>query len=221
MIDLHRYFQNPFDDPEISLNGLLAFSTDHLQRMIANNSGGSYSARIAATTAALQAVQSSTTDDLTKLGVRKARKLAKQTFRKALPEKIAKLQGAVIAKFGAKGAEVAECFPDGRTIFTKSPDDKLESQLRTLIAGVTAHQAQLGAPVVAEAEALRVDWLTVYSASETSTGGKAATEQQRRAARLGLQLELFLNLLALAAQFPRQPERLDLFLQPSLLTGAA
>ena len=50
MIRLNRFLSNPFDDPEISLDELLAFSTDHLQRLIANNPGGIYTARITATT---------------------------------------------------------------------------------------------------------------------------------------------------------------------------
>jgi hypothetical protein len=39
MIKISRYFTIPFDDPAISLDSLIAFSTDHLQRMIANNPG--------------------------------------------------------------------------------------------------------------------------------------------------------------------------------------
>jgi len=219
MIDLHRYFLNPFDDPEIGLPGLLAFSTDHLQRMMANNPGGGYSSRIAATSAALQLLESTATEDQTKLGIRKARKRAKLTFRRTLSARLAKLHGAVVARFGAKGAGVAECFPLPRTRLVNCADDLMESHLRAVITGMTARQAELGAAVLADAEALHADWLAVYEASESSSGAKAKAEQGQRAARRALQLELFLNLLALAAQFPRQPERMDLFLQQTLLAG--
>ena len=50
MIDLHRYFQNPFDDTEISLDGLLAF-----RRIIAVSglrSGARYAFRVRAIGAA-------------------------------------------------------------------------------------------------------------------------------------------------------------------------
>jgi hypothetical protein len=46
---------------------------------------------------------------------------------------------------------------------------------------------------------------------------KAAAEAGRRNTRRALQRELFLNLLALAQNFPLQPEKLNLFMQPSLL----
>lgn len=217
MIDLHRYFVNPFDKAKLGLDALLAFTTDHLQRMLSADPGGTFAERIAATTAALAAVNGSTTEDSTKLGVRRARKQAKGTFRRALPEALGKLHGAAAAKFGLKGAGVKECFPKGRKIFARCPDDELGLHLQAMVAGLTARQADVGATVVAEAEALRANWKALYDASESSTAVKAKAEGARRTAREALQLELFLNLLALAAHFPRQPERLDQYMQPSLL----
>ena len=48
MIRLNRFLSNPFDDSDISLDELMAFSTDHLQRFIANNTGVLYTAGIPA-----------------------------------------------------------------------------------------------------------------------------------------------------------------------------
>lgn len=53
---LEQFFENPFDSRNISLDELVAFATDHLQRMIAHNGGGLLTARIAATSAALGAL---------------------------------------------------------------------------------------------------------------------------------------------------------------------
>jgi hypothetical protein len=219
MINLARYFENPFDTPKVSLASLLAFTTDHLQRMLANNPGGVFTARITGTTAALNAINSSAVDDSTKLGVRKARKQSKRAFRKALPERLAKIQAQVVAKFGGKSPVIAQCFPSGREGVKRAPDDTLEAHLSTLVTGVTAHAAALEPEALTEAEALRTDWRSVYSASESSSGVKASAEQAKRAARALLQRELFLNLLALATQFPCQPEQLGLYMQQSLLRG--
>ena len=114
MIDLHRFLEVPFDDREISLSELLSFSSDHLARMIANNPGGALTARITATTSSLTLVQDSATDDQTKKAIRKARKQVKDAFRKSLLEEVAKVNGAVVAKYGPNGPEVVECFPQGR-----------------------------------------------------------------------------------------------------------
>ena len=61
------------------------------------------------------------------------------------------------------------------------------------------------------------DWNVVHAASESSTGAKTTTQEGRQLARENLQLMLFLNLLKLAEMFARQPDKLDLYMQQSLL----
>lgn len=217
MRDLHKFLENPFDDARISIDELLAFTTDHLQRMIANNDTGDFTTRITATQSALQMVGDEFTDDNTKLGLRKARKQAKDTFLKTLPATMAKLCAVVTVKYGDKSPEFSECCPQGRTVFSHAADDKIESHIQTFINGVTAHQADLGAQVVTDATAVKTAWLAVYSASEASTGNKTATQESKRLARENLQLMLFLNLLKIAEVFARQPEKLDVYMQQSLL----
>lgn len=217
MIDLHRFLQNPFDDPQISLGELLSFSSDHLARMIANNPGGVLTARITATTSSLTLVQNCATDDLTKKAIRKARKQVKDAFRKSLLEEIAKVNGAVVAKYGPNSPEVAECFPQGRTIFSSCTDDALEQHMETLRNGVTAHQAGLGAALVTEVTGLLTEWQAVYSQSESSGGNATTSQEGKKMARENLQLMLFLNLLTFAEMFARQPEKLNLYMQQSLL----
>jgi hypothetical protein len=217
MRTLSRFLENPFDDKGISLTELLAFSTDHLQRMLNNNAGGELTARITATTSALTLVEGSSTDDLTKRAIRRARKLAKDNFRKALPDNIEKVSAAVIAKFGADSPEWIECFPQRRSIFSQVTDDHLAQHLETMVNGLTAHSVALGAPVVAQGQALVDGWEAVYTPSEESTGHAAQTQGSLREARSNLQLMLFLNLLKLAELWARQPEKLAIYMQQSLL----
>ncbi len=140
----------------MSLDELIAFATDHLQRLIANNPGALWNPRITATNTALLVVENCTTDDQSKLGLRKARKMAKDTFRKALPGNLAKIGGVVVGKYGDKSPELTECFPQGRTVFGDCTDDAVENHLQTLIVALTAHQADLGAAVVADASGLLI-----------------------------------------------------------------
>jgi uncharacterized protein YgfB (UPF0149 family) len=217
-MDLHKYLTNPFNDPNISLDELVAFGTDHLARLIANNPTAVFAARITATTTALNGVSGAFTDDKTKLALRKSKKQAKENFRAALPAAIGKIYGAVQAQFGDAGVQMTECFPQGRTVFTQCPDGALAGELQTVINGVTDYQAQLGAPVVAAATALLTGWTAVFQTSETSTGNKSTTQLAKNNARLALQLELFKNLLTLALNFPDQPAQLDVYMQQSLLS---
>jgi len=218
MLDLHKYFSNPFNDERISTDELVAFGTDHLARLIANNPAAVFTARITATTTALNGMGGAFTDDKTKLALRKSKKQAKDAFRAALPAAIGKIYGAVQAQFGDAGAQMTECFPQGRSVFTSCTDGALAGELQTLVNGVTDYQTQLGAPVVAAATALLTGWTAVFQTSETSTGSKSTTQLAKNNARLALQLELFKNLLTLALNFPDQPDQLDVYMQQSLLS---
>lgn len=217
MIDLHKFFINPFDDNGISMSELLSFSSDHLQRMIANNPGALYATRIAATTTAMNTVNTQFADDQTMLGQRKAKKQTKKAFRKSLLPAIAKIAGVVTGFYGESSPATSEIFPHGRTIFGKASDDQLGNYLQVTITGLTAHQADLGATVVTNATALLTNWNSVYGLSESSAGNKTASQLAKNNARLALQLELFRNLLTIALNNPRLPEQLDVYMQQSLL----
>lgn len=216
-MDLNRFLENPFDDRGISLVEQLSFSSDHLARMIANNPGGILTTRITATASALTLVQNSATDDLTKKAIRRGRKQVKDTFRKTLVERVAMVHGAVVARYGPRSAEVAECFPEGRSIFSSATDDSLAQHAEALLNAVTAHAADLGAPLVTSVTDLVAEWGAVYAQSESSGGNATTSQEARKLARENLSLMLFLNLLKLAEMFPRQPEKLALYMNQSLL----
>lgn len=217
MRDLSRFLDNPFDDHDISLAELLAFTTDYLQRAIANNPGGAFDARIPITTAALNLLLDAFSDELTKLGLREARVLAKENFRKTLPASLTKIAASYTAQFGPDSPQHLEAFPQGRSAVTGSHDDELQGHLQTLINASTANQAALGPGASLAATALKNGWLVVFNAKENAIGAKTASAEQRKEARRNLQLMLFIDLLTLGIIFPRQPEKLALFMNQSLL----
>jgi hypothetical protein len=217
MRTLASFLENPFDDPNISMAELVAFTTDHLQRMSANNAGGELTARIAATTGSLAVVEDCVTDDQGRLGVRKARKQAKDDFREQIPTEVKRIEAGFIAVFGADSPTLLEALPQGRTIFQTCRDDQVEVHLQTLLDAATTHQASLAPATLTQATTLKNNWVTIYQASEASTGSKTATQEGKKLARENLQLMLFLNLLKLSEMFPRQPEKLSLYMQQHLL----
>ena len=217
MRDLHVFFKNPLNDPGISMDQLLTFGTNHLARLIANNTLAVITARITATTAALAQVESVFDDDATQSALRKARNEIKDNYRKALLVSVESVYGAIIAKVTSKSVIITECLPEGRTVFSRCKDDRVESNLNVLIDGVTAHTAELSAQLVTDATALLTGWLAVYNASETTAGVKSNTIIDKQTARNNLQLEIFRNILTLALAFPDQPEMCDVFMQQSYL----
>lgn len=217
MRTLSTYLQNPFDDRNISMGELIAFSTDNLERMIANNPSNELDARITATTSSLALVEDCVTDDQTRLGLRKARKAAKDAFREGIPAAVARVESGFIGAYGADSPILLEALPQGRTIFSSCRDDQVESHLQTLVNAVTAHSADLAPAIVTLANTTLTNWVTTYNASEASTGNKTVSQEGKRLARENLQLMLFLNLLKLAEMFPRQPEKLNLYMMQHLL----
>lgn len=218
MKSLASFFENPFDSRNISMAELVAFTTDHLQRMGANNAGGELTARIAATTSALTLVEDSVSDDQGRLGIRKARKQTKDDFRtNTIPAQAARIEAGIVSSLGADSTVTVEAFPQGRGILQTCRDDQVQGHLQTLVDAVTTNQASLSAATVTQASTLLSSWTTVYDASEASTAGKASTEAEKRLARENLQLMLFLNLIKLMEMFPRQPEKLPIYMMQHLL----
>jgi hypothetical protein len=218
MNDLEMYLKNPFANRHIGISKLLAFTTDHVPRLELAGPGGVWPARIAATQAALAAVSNGITSDDTQLGRRKSGKFTKKEFRRALPKRVGAIHVALMARYGEQAAEISECFPFGRTGFRRCRDTTVADYLGALSAGVSARAAELGPELVAQAAALVTEWQPLLDASGAAAANKSATENARRQARSALERELFLNLLALAQQFPGQPEQVGRFMERSLLT---
>jgi len=222
MRTLSTFLENPFDDPNISMAELVAFTTDCLQRLIANNAGGELTSHITAITSSLGVVEDCVTQDQGKLGIRKAAKMAKENFRTdIIPTEVKRIEAGFIAAFGADSPVLLEALPNGRTIFQTCRDDQVEVHLLTLHTAATTHQGSLAPATLTQATNLKNNWATIYAASEASTGGKTTTQEGKKLARENLQLMLFLCLLKLAEMFPRQPDKLSLYMMQHLLENAS
>ena len=216
MIQLNRFSKNPFNDAEISLNELCAGATETLQRMVTHNPGGFLTSSITGLTAAMANCDLAINDDGIKLGLRKGRKQAKDTFRENLPAAMTKVHAGVVAKYGPDAPEVAECFPHGRSVFKDCRDDRLENEIGIVWEAISGKVAALGATLVGEAAGLLSTWLALYAASELSSGAKKATQLTQKGARDALADELFKVLLTVARQTlepGEQPQIDDYFVQ--------
>ena len=116
---------------------------------------------------------------------------------------------------------ILEALPNGRSIFQTCRDDQVEAKLDILPQAVTSHQADLVPAIVTLATALKANWLTVYAASEASTGSSSTTQDGKKTARDNLQLMLYLNLVKLMEMFPRQPEKMTIYMQQHRLENPA
>lgn len=86
---------------------------------------------------------------------------------------------------------------------------------------MTAHVAELGADAKTQALALAATWASIYGAATSGKAGKGTAATARREAGAELRQQLFKNLLALAAAFPGQREKADLYCPQHLLEDTA
>ncbi len=214
-------FRNLFLSSQYSLANMIAFTTDLIERLSANNPGHVLDGQIAALTEALAILNQQSSADFAMLGIRKGAKLRKNAFRGALGNAIRRIYAIALAEFGDPSEEMENIFPKGRTVFDTSRDDRLIEPLDGLVSGLTLHEAELGADVVAEATALRDEWLEIHESSEEATGVKTATEAERREARYNLAVELHRTVGVLISLFPEDEERYALYMQQHLLGGPA
>ncbi len=217
--NLYTWFVNPIKTAKASVADLVAFGTDVVQRLIANNPDNYFSGRIATLSAAVETLRSYTWMDESQLGVRKHGKLAKDEFRESLGEAIRPIYGYVLGSFNDPSPEMSRIFPKGRRIFTVSRDDALEGHLQVLVEGLTDYQSELGTEVVADATDLLNQWTVIYQNSESATGGKTTTEAEKREARSALETELFLTMADIILLNPEEPGRFSLYMQQHLLGG--
>lgn len=217
MIRLTRFIRNPFDHRGISVNEMSAYTTDHLQRMIANNPGGLLTARITATTSTFGLFQDAFAEDLGSLGVRMASVQMKNNFRSDLPGALENLLFKIGAQYGGNSAQLTTCFPQGRTVITKATDDQVKPHLDNFVTRLGTLIPAIQAGTLADAEALRDTWVSVYNACEASTGAKTSTEAAKRNARFALATDLYLNVIEICRLWPREEDKIPLYTRQSLL----
>ena len=186
----------------VSLQMLMDYTLAHVVALVTDLPGPEFAARVAATTAAANALNASMAETGSKLAAQKMQIEIKKAFRKALSGQILVVYGGLVAAVGPRSPLVTACFPLGRNVFMKCQDGAVEDHLRVLVAGLGTAGALVPASVLAQATSLLTAWSGVYEAASTAKGTKRTTARARQALRAALEGELFTNLLLLALRFP-------------------
>ena len=217
MINLRPFFARHHDDRQHSLAELTSYGTAVLQRLIANNPGNAFNNIITGLTVALATIGQCSGDDLTKLGIRKAAVLAKDTFRENLPKKLERIESKIKGAYENFAGEVLACFPQGRSAFIHATDDKLTESFTPLLAGLVVRIGVMGPTAHGDASGLLSTWIALHAANETAYGNKTATQEEKAHARTALCDALDLAVLTVAIHHHGDEDKAALYFPQHLL----
>ncbi len=217
MLNLQTFFKNPFDTSEISDDNLRKFGEDHLNRTIANNTGGIYTSIITPTTPLVTAFGSAIDAENLKAGIQKGGTLTVDNIIEEFKKKVSRREGAVRSAFGDDAPQYLEFFPQGLTEYSNATKANVVTLMTRMKDRTDFYRAELGEPIAAEFSEI----LERYSSERTKQlqnfGSVEALRTATSTARAALVAELGLNLLFIAGKNLGFPARLDDFMDQSIV----
>jgi len=214
MMKISRWFENPFDDVEISSEELRSFAEDHLGKL---TNRAEFAAMLAATQAVFNPFDAALSERAQHIGALGGSTVSKEEVLQLFRTKIRQRKGRVVDVFGENSAEYREIFPQGLTYYTRATMANIKQRLDYAVEKFTKYQAQLGAALVTEFTDLRTSFNDARD-EQVGTKGKVSTARGAvKETRMALELQLLDNLLTLAKQFKAQPEKAAEFFTQSLL----
>ncbi|WP_353567806.1 hypothetical protein [Haloferula sargassicola] len=217
MIDLNRFFNNPFTDRAISNTELQKFAEDHLAKLAAANDEGIWDALLTDGSAAYEAYFGGLTDASLRMALQKA---ATQTMNSRWAEfvKWMTTRGEARVKDRAEkpSAVYTEFFPLGLSEYHSATVPQGQTLVNRAKASAATHAALLGADFKAKVDELADGYLSAREVQMERKGGRADGRGDRDAAKAALQDRLFVNLLTLAMA-TKDPAKCAIFFDQSLL----
>ncbi len=216
MKDLKTFFEDLFNEEAITNERLGAGANEHLARLIANNPGGVFATIITNTTAAISAFAAALLNQDSSIGNRMSKTLTKNQARKNFITYISQQEGTIKGKFGEQSEPYKEFFPFGLTPFYKATDLQFTLLIANIVARATQYVADLGAPFETAVTNLADAYNDAEDAQTTDKGAVSNTTDVLLTERTDLTLQLTINVLTIALQFPLQPEKAGVYFDTSL-----
>ncbi len=212
MMDLVKFFKIPFDTDKISDDNLKKFSNDHIQRIVANNDSGQYDEMRDNTITAYTDYFGAITDEYTAIAIRQSLTITTDNIIADFKASISQKEGLIKSIWGVKAPEYQEFFPYGVNEYHQASKANIETLMNNMADAASTHQAELGVDFVN----LFTDYKDKYKISREAqlekkgviSEDKTSTSEKRDV----LEIQLYINLLTLAIEFPGNPDRgMDFF----------
>lgn len=217
MQDFRNYFKNPFDTFRISDDNLRKFSQDHVQRLKANNSSGVYTTILEATEPLVSAFGKGINDEDIRRGIKKGNTLKTNQVIRLFKKTMARREGAVRNAFGEDSPEYLKFFPNGLKQYTLANKNTINSLMVRMETLTAEHVAELGAAIAAEFADIRSNYELSRNSQLQAFGTMENLRTATATARQALVAQLCVNLLYIASKNVGHPDRLDDFMDQSII----
>lgn len=221
MIRISRFFENLFDDKEISVGELTNFSSDHIERLRANNPASEFDQLLEDTETKHNALETAVnalgTDTAQREGRTKDMNEVVADFKKS----VSRVEGLISYTFGRQSGTYQEFYPQGITEYTNMTIEQAEELIKRFSTAVDNHGPELPSGVVAEFQQHLADYQAARTEQLKEKGEVGGSRDEVRKAQLALQLQLTVNVLTIALKFSNDTEKADVYFDQSLLNDAA
>ena len=217
MLNLLTLFKNHFDTGRVSDDNLKKFAQDHIERLVANNVNGQYSAMHQATLLAYNDYYGAISSEDIHFAVQQSRTKRVDMIIEEFKKSVSQKEGAVRAQYGTDSPEYQEFFPLGLTEYSQAIKANIETLMLRLVAGFTAYQSTLGNGLLAQFKDIHTRYMIARQEQLQQIGTVDADKSKTADTRSVLEVQLMKNILVLAAEYIGMPERGNDFFDQSII----
>jgi hypothetical protein len=207
-------------DKNISLDDKKKFTEDHVAKLIVQNATGQYAQMLSDTTTAYADFYGDMADRDIKAAVQKSLTQSTDAIIADFSNRNTRLNLFLLSQPNMKGSVVyTSFFPQGVMPFTEGlTKGNVEQRMDQLIAAINLNTAVAGgAAVLTEYQTFKTSYQSARSAQLGKIGEVISVIDDRDAAELVLDTQLFFNLHTICINIMSTPERLDNFFNETII----
>jgi len=217
MLDLRTFFKNHFNTREVSDDNLRKFVEDHLNRMIANNGGGTYTQYIQDTQVLYDKFNTFIKNEDQTFTAQQGKTMQTDKILADFVALVSRKEGAVRSEFGKDSPEYQEFFPAGLNEYHQISKANAEMLMERMRNKGQTYIAVLGQNFVTLFSDILTNYLAARNAQLQLMGEVDTLKSDALQARNSLSVQIMKNLLFIALQFVGSPDRLDDFFSQEIV----
>jgi len=221
MIRISRFFENLFDDRQISIGELTNFSSDHIERIRANDPTGIFGAILAQTETKHNALENAVNALGTDTSQREGRTKDMNEVVSDFKMKVSRVEGVISFTYDRQSGTYQEFYPKGITEYSHMTIEDAEKLIKRFTTAVDNHALELPPAVQTEFQQLLADYQAARTEQLKEKGEVGGSRDEVHTAQTALQLQLSVNVLTIALAFSGKPEKAAVYFDQSLLNDAA